>query len=34
MATYMEAPSAEAAHAVPSAAHGLVADEIYPGLQG
>ena len=30
----IEAPSAEAAHAVHREAHGLVADEIYPVLQG
>jgi hypothetical protein len=30
----IEAPSADAAHAVHREAHGLVADEIYPVLQG
>lgn len=30
----IEAPSAEAAHAVHREAHGLVADEIYPVVQG
>ncbi len=30
----VEAPSAEAAHAVHREAHGLVADEIYPVVQG
>ena len=30
----VEAPSADAAHAVHRAAHGLVADEIYRVLQG
>ena len=30
----IEAPSAEAAHAVHREAHGLVADEIYPVAQG
>ena len=30
----IQAPSANAAHAVHSEAHGLVADEIYPVLQG
>lgn len=34
MALYMEAPNADAAHAVHSAAHGLVADEVYPIIQG
>jgi hypothetical protein len=30
----IEAPSADAAHAVHREAHGMVADEIYPVLQG
>jgi Protein of unknown function (DUF4242) len=30
----IEAPNADAAHAVHRDAHGLVADEIYPVLQG
>jgi hypothetical protein len=30
----VEAPSADAAHAVHREAHGLVADEIYPVVQG
>ena len=30
----VEAPDAEAAHAVHREAHGLVADEIYPVVQG
>src|SRR5581483_6409231 len=30
----VEAPNADAAHAVHREAHGLVADEIYPVLQG
>jgi len=30
----IEAPDADAAHAVHREAHGLVADEIYPVLQG
>ena len=30
----VEAPNAEAAHAVHREAHGLVADEIYPVVQG
>ena len=30
----IEAPNAEAAHAVHREAHGLVADEIYPVVQG
>jgi hypothetical protein len=30
----IEAPNADAAHAVHREAHGLVADEIYPVLQG
>ena len=30
----IEAPTADAAHAVHRDAHGLVADEIYPVLQG
>ena len=30
----IEAPTADAAHAVHREAHGLVADEIYPVLQG
>lgn len=30
----IEAPTAEAAHAVHREAHGLMADEIYPVLQG
>lgn len=30
----IEAPSADAAHAVHREAHGLIADEIYPVLQG
>jgi len=30
----IEAPSADAAHAVHRDAHGLVADEIYPVVQG
>jgi hypothetical protein len=30
----IQAPSADAAHAVHREAHGLVADEIYPVLQG
>jgi Protein of unknown function (DUF4242) len=30
----VEAPSADAAHAVHREAHGLIADEIYPVLQG
>jgi hypothetical protein len=30
----VEAPSADAAHAVHRDAHGLVADEIYPVVQG
>ena len=30
----IEAPSADAAHAVHRAAHGLVADEIFPVVQG
>ena len=30
----VEAPTAEAAHAVHREAHGLVADEIYPVVQG
>lgn len=30
----VEAPTADAAHAVHRDAHGLVADEIYPVLQG
>ncbi len=30
----IDAPDADAAHAVHQAAHGLVADEIYPVVQG
>jgi hypothetical protein len=30
----IEAPNADAAHAVHREAHGLIADEIYPVLQG
>jgi hypothetical protein len=30
----IDAPNADAAHAVHREAHGLVADEIYPVLQG
>jgi hypothetical protein len=30
----VEAPNAEAAHAVHQSSHGLVADEIYPVVQG
>jgi hypothetical protein len=30
----IEAPNADAAHSVHREAHGLVADEIYPVLQG